>query len=29
MDDVRDNPRAAEKAVADDNDANPPNSDGS
>lgn len=29
MDDVNDSPRAAEKAVADDNEAKPPNSDGS
>lgn len=29
MDDVSDSPRAAEKAVADDNEAKPPNNDGS
>lgn len=29
MDEVSDSPRAAEKAVADDNDAKPPKSDGS
>jgi len=29
IDDVNDSPRAAEKAVADNNDAKPPNIDGS
>lgn len=29
MDDVNDSPNAAENAVADDNDAKPPKSDGS